>query len=490
MCKDACDGAIPFTPPPPARRIDVSLYTVIKSGGLAWTYILSLAALRQWPRWDISAAIVGIVTGVGMATWKAHGEEARVVDVEGWWWGVVATVLSSVASATRWVLSERYMVRQQQQASLPSAAVAAAAAHQLPSQGARAGGGGSKLTSGAEDEERRGGGGGYGGADEEVGASGGAGDGERRAGGGGDDDRAALLSPPQPPPRAPEGGQLVAPAARPSPALAPASSVPGFANATPANDHAASLEVVEEEEEGSDTVSLVVYRRGGRGGSAPHVLSTGRRAPDEACGDAALSGMGVASPAPAVDALASTLAARPPVTPAVAVALVPAGPTTPTDAAAVAQPQPMQDASRPPRPPHRGSPPAVVMSLVALQAPFVVLCLLPGVAVEAPAVAAALAEPEQAGCGWGAGSGQVLALLAGFGVGGGVLAFLMLAVELQLVVATSALTLNVIGHLKDLVAIVAAVAVFGEHITLVNGVGMALTLAAATVYSARVRAAR
>jgi hypothetical protein len=62
-------------------------------------------------------------------------------------------------------------------------------------------------------------------------------------------------------------------------------------------------------------------------------------------------------------------------------------------------------------------------------------------------------------------------------VGGGVLALLLLLAELRILALSSALTLNVIGHCKDVVAIGLSVTVLHEAVSPMNAGGMALTLA-------------
>jgi solute carrier family 35 protein C2 len=116
---------------------------------------------------------------------------------------------------------------------------------------------------------------------------------------------------------------------------------------------------------------------------------------------------------------------------------------------------------------------ANIQLLVALAAPITVVAMLPALALELPKLAAMSATYD----------GHDVAALAGAAVGGGVLAFLLLVVELQLVRMTSALSLNVIGHAKDALVILLAIAALGEHLAPVNAAGVATTIAAALMYS-------
>ena len=88
--------------------------------------------------------------------------------------------------------------------------------------------------------------------------------------------------------------------------------------------------------------------------------------------------------------------------------------------------------------------PSHPLCLITLLSPITVVTLLPALVWEAPALAAA--APALSGAG-------AAAIFTAMTLGGGVLAFLLLLVELQLVRMTSALTLNVIGHFKDVVVI-------------------------------------
>lgn len=122
----------------------------------------------------------------------------------------------------------------------------------------------------------------------------------------------------------------------------------------------------------------------------------------------------------------------------------------------------------------RGGTKPSVMVLVLLQSPFTVALMAPLAAMEAPDLAVAAATHSE---------GDVVAF-ALMGVLGGLLAFLLLAVELQLIALTSALTANVIGHLKDIVAIAGSVLVLQEELSILNGSGAALTVLSALAYSA------
>jgi solute carrier family 35 protein C2 len=114
-----------------------------------------------------------------------------------------------------------------------------------------------------------------------------------------------------------------------------------------------------------------------------------------------------------------------------------------------------------------------VMILILLQAPVTIGFMSPLALAEAPDLAAASAMHSSADVG----------AFAAMGLLGGVLAFVLLVVELQLINMTSALTTNVIGHLKDIVAVLAAVMVLGEEISLLNLSGVLLTVASAVAYS-------
>jgi solute carrier family 35 protein C2 len=114
-----------------------------------------------------------------------------------------------------------------------------------------------------------------------------------------------------------------------------------------------------------------------------------------------------------------------------------------------------------------------VMVLILLQAPVTIGFMSPLALAEAPdlATASAMHSPADVGA------------FVAMGLLGGVLAFVLLVVELQLINMTSALTTNVIGHLKDIVAVLAAVMVLGEEISLLNLSGVLLTVASAVAYS-------
>jgi drug/metabolite transporter (DMT)-like permease len=114
--------------------------------------------------------------------------------------------------------------------------------------------------------------------------------------------------------------------------------------------------------------------------------------------------------------------------------------------------------------------PLVLMCLVA---PVTVVALLPAFGAELPRIVAH--PPVQ--------SPADALLLAVITLGGGALAFLLLLVELQLVGMSSALTLNVIGHMKDVAVIGLAIPVFHEHLSPMNAVGVAITVLSAALYS-------
>lgn len=115
-----------------------------------------------------------------------------------------------------------------------------------------------------------------------------------------------------------------------------------------------------------------------------------------------------------------------------------------------------------------------VFAVMTLQAPITAAMLLPVWGyMEASAVIGGAAE-------------RVLrdhAILVGMCVGGGALSFVLVMLELQLVRQTSALSLNVVGHLKDIVAICMAVLVFHEHISPTNVTGIVFTVAGTMAYS-------
>ena len=111
--------------------------------------------------------------------------------------------------------------------------------------------------------------------------------------------------------------------------------------------------------------------------------------------------------------------------------------------------------------------------LVALLSPITVITLVPGLGWEVPRLITH--SPVHT-------SGDVMVVLS-MTLGGGVLAFLLLIVELSLVSMTSALTLNVIGHLKDVVVIGLAIPVLHEELSPLNAAGVGLTIAATCLYS-------
>lgn len=67
--------------------------------------------------------------------------------------------------------------------------------------------------------------------------------------------------------------------------------------------------------------------------------------------------------------------------------------------------------------------------------------------------------------------------------GGGIFAMLLILAEIQLVKITSSITLNIIGHAKDAVVVLFSVLVVGEHLTLLNGSGVFITIIAGFLYT-------
>ena len=65
---------------------------------------------------------------------------------------------------------------------------------------------------------------------------------------------------------------------------------------------------------------------------------------------------------------------------------------------------------------------------------------------------------------------------------GGVIAFVLLLVEVKLVGLTSSLTLGVLGQLKELTQITLAVVVFGDHLSSLNLTGLVLSFVFVGVY--------
>ena len=110
--------------------------------------------------------------------------------------------------------------------------------------------------------------------------------------------------------------------------------------------------------------------------------------------------------------------------------------------------------------------------LIVLLSPVTVLTLVPAVGWELPGFIAArpVRSPED------------LYAILGATLGGGVLATAMVAVELQFVSVSSALSLTVCGTLKDLLQIGLAAAMFNEQLSKANAVGVLLTLGGSTVY--------
>ena len=127
--------------------------------------------------------------------------------------------------------------------------------------------------------------------------------------------------------------------------------------------------------------------------------------------------------------------------------------------------------------------PSNPLLLIALLSPITVATLLPALAWEAPRMAASETPPAIS-------SSEDVGVILTMTLGGGALAFLLLLVELQLVRMTSALTLNVIGHFKDVVVIGLAIPIFHETLTPLNAAGVALTVAGTTLYSVHKARAR
>ena len=77
------------------------------------------------------------------------------------------------------------------------------------------------------------------------------------------------------------------------------------------------------------------------------------------------------------------------------------------------------------------------------------------------------------------------ALLSAFGLSavGGVLAFLLLVVELRVVALTSALSLSVAGTFKEMLTVIASVLILGEMPTLDKALGLLLCLLGTAVYT-------
>ena len=77
------------------------------------------------------------------------------------------------------------------------------------------------------------------------------------------------------------------------------------------------------------------------------------------------------------------------------------------------------------------------------------------------------------------------AILSAFGLSavGGVLAFLLLVVELRVVALTSALSLSVAGTFKEMLTVIASVLILGEMPTLDKALGLLLCLLGTAVYT-------
>jgi len=111
-----------------------------------------------------------------------------------------------------------------------------------------------------------------------------------------------------------------------------------------------------------------------------------------------------------------------------------------------------------------------VLALIVLQAPLALMCIAP-LWVHEVATQPPLASADD------------MLVFVALALGGGCLAFLLILVELALVHMTSALTMNVIGHAKDVLAIVVAVGALHEPVSAVNLAGTGLALAAMAAYT-------
>jgi len=65
----------------------------------------------------------------------------------------------------------------------------------------------------------------------------------------------------------------------------------------------------------------------------------------------------------------------------------------------------------------------------------------------------------------------------------GILAFLLLVIEVQLVMETSSLTMTIFGNLKSVITVLFAMAVFGDHVTVLQWVGMLVVCVGMLGYS-------
>jgi drug/metabolite transporter (DMT)-like permease len=84
------------------QRIDVSIYTVVKSSALVFTFIFSMLLKLQRFSWQLLTAVGGVCLGVGLATVKpVHADTL----------GVAAGLFGAACSAARWVLIERFFGR-------------------------------------------------------------------------------------------------------------------------------------------------------------------------------------------------------------------------------------------------------------------------------------------------------------------------------------------------------------------------------------------
>ncbi|RYY32804.1 DMT family transporter [archaeon] len=125
---------------------------------------------------------------------------------------------------------------------------------------------------------------------------------------------------------------------------------------------------------------------------------------------------------------------------------------------------------------HTGGAPPNVMVLTMVQGALGMLVLMPFAVNDTLRLAGSHMTAQQSGA------------FASLILVGGLLASVLLLVELALVSMTSALTLTVIGQLKDIMAILLSVAIYSEIVTPLNAVGIGLVCASTVVY-ARLRTA-
>lgn len=67
-------------------------------------------------------------------------------------------------------------------------------------------------------------------------------------------------------------------------------------------------------------------------------------------------------------------------------------------------------------------------------------------------------------------------------LGGGLIACLLIIVEINLINLSSSLTLSILGELKEIVQIILAMVAFKDHLTLTSGIGIFTTLSGAEAY--------